>query len=193
LQTLGEAALGNWPEVRAIGDRFNSVAWACNDVSANVQSAIGVGETDWTGNAADGAFAYLYNLDQGIMGEYYRNEKLAEAFSSTADDVLEIFKFLSGLVTDWVDKLLKAAAASLLAGSTEEIPLVDIFTDGYAAYTIYDAIKDGYEIYEKAGQINEKIQWLIAALKFGSDGEIQTDSPTGPIPNVSYNPPLPGK
>lgn len=146
---MGRMLAGNWREFRRNADRFNNVAWACKDIADNLASAVEDGETDWTGNAASAAFAYVVALEKAFRGTYQQNEYLAGKFTEYAEGSFKLFDGLASVVSGWINgKVIPALASIGIAAATEEIPVLDIATDAWAAWTIWDVVEAAYSLYE---------------------------------------------
>jgi uncharacterized protein YukE len=193
LQSCEELAAGNWAEIRQFSDRFNNASWAFRDCSDNIQNGQNSSEQDWTGNAADGARNYLVQLADGFYGEADRNEFLADQLKDFAEGVFDAMKVLTDILGDWVNaKLLPAIASIIVAGGTEEIPVVDLITDGVAGYTAYEAIQAGMEVYEQANKINTMIEAFTSSFGIINNGTFKSPNPDWQIPSAPYVSPVSG-
>jgi hypothetical protein len=193
LQSCEELAAGNWVEIRQFSDRFNNSSWAFRDCADNIQNGQNSSEQDWTGNAADGARNYLVQLADGFVGEADRNEFLAGQLKDFAEGVFEGIKVLTDILGDWVNaKLLPAIASIIVAGGTEEIPVVDFITDGVAGYTAYEAIQAGMEVYEQANKINTTIEAFASSVGIINNGTFKSPNPDWQLPGQPYVSPVSG-
>jgi hypothetical protein len=191
LETLEKFAAGDWAEVRRILDRFNNAAWAFRDCADNIQHCSTSSESDWTGNAADGARSYMGSLATGFYGEFDKNEFLSTQLKDLAEGVFEAAKALVDNAGDWINNRLLPAIASVgIAGATEEVPIWDFLADGYAGYKAYQAIKEGLEVYEKANAINTMIEGCGAALAVAQNGSLTMPSPVASLPGQPYSSPV---
>ena len=187
LQIIGEWLLSDWPEIRRIGDRFNNAAWACSDVATNLRAGITDAEHDWSGNAASEALSWLDDLAKALDSCHEQNEYLSENFTQLAEGFFDGFKVLSQLLTDWVNKLILAAASGTAAGLAEEVPVLDVFLDVNAAQKIWDAVNDGYEVYDKVNKIKDLIEGFHAAISVGSGAFRDMVATASPMPNAPWD------
>ena len=194
LQKVEEAIAGNWPAVRQISDRFNNAAWAFRDCADNIANCQSSSEQDWTGHAADSARNYLGQLADGFSGEYQRNEYLADQIKDLSESAMETINTLVDIASDWLNAKLMPALASIgIAGLTEEVPLVDIVTDVFAGYKVYEAVQAGVEVYEKATAINNIAEDLMNAFNLSQSGRLEVptvDAP--PMPTSPWVSPVAG-
>ena len=191
LDALEKFAMGNWAEVRRIADRFNNAAWAFRDCADNIEHCSNSSESDWTGNAADGARGYMGSLATGFYGEYDKNEFLYEQLKDLAEGVFETANALVDTASDWINNRLLPAIASVgVAGASEEIPVWDFLADGYAGWKAFEAIKEGYEVYEKANSINTMIEACGGALAVAQNGSLNMPSPVASLPSQLYSSPV---
>lgn len=191
IESLEKLAMGDWAEIRRIADRFNNAAWAFADCADNIQHCATSSESDWTGNAAGRARAYLGLLATGFAGEFDKNEFLYTQLKDLADGVFDLAGALADTASDWINnRLLPAIAAVGIAGSTEEIPVWDFLADGYAGWQAYQAIKEGYEVYDKANSINAMIEACGGALAVAQNGSLQLPSPVAALPGRLYSSPV---
>lgn len=187
IQLLEKLAAGDWAAVRRIADRFNNAAWAFADCADNIEHCGNSSQTDWTGNAGDGARYYLGRLATGFYGEYEKNEFLYGQLKSLADGVFEAANALVDMASEWINKrLLPAVAAMAVAGATEEIPGWDLLADGVAGWSAYQAIQEGYEIYERANAIKTMIDALGGALTVSQNGSLKLPDPVASLPTQTY-------
>jgi hypothetical protein len=188
-----ELIAGDWKEVRRISDRFNNNAWAFYDCCDNIYTCANSSTGDWVGNTGDSVRNYLLTLASGFHSEYEKNEYVAEQLKSLAEGVFDALNVLTDLLSDWVNaKLIPAMASIGIAASTEEIPLVDVFTDAVAGYTGWEAFQAGLEVYEKANKIKAFIEGFASELNI-INGQVQLPSgpeTADPIPSDTYSSPV---
>ncbi len=174
---------GDWADVRQIADRFNNVAWcyydSCDDINACQNDSV----NDWIGNAGDSMRNYLTQLATGFYGEYQKNGWLASHLASLAEGVFEGMNVLTDVASDWINtKLIPAIAAIGIAGVSEEIPLVNIFTTGAAGINAYEAIQAGMEVYDKANKVKTVIDDFLSVLDVSEYGSVTLPVDAAPMP-----------
>lgn len=187
LQDIGQWLLSDWPEIRRIADRFNNAAWACADVAVNLRAGIRDAEQDWQGNAAAQALSWLDDLARALDSAREQNEYLAENYRRLAEGFFEMFRSLVGLLGDWVNKLLLAAASGAAAGMAEEIPGLDVFLDVNAGAKIWNAVHAGYEVYDTVNRAKDLAEAIIGALTIGQGELGDLKAQASPMPNAPWD------
>jgi hypothetical protein len=187
MEPLEKLAAGDWTEVRRIADRFNNAAWAFADCADNVEHCANSSQADWIGNAGDGARSYLGRLATGFYGEYEKNEFLYGQIKNLAEGVFEAATAVVDKASDWINKRLLPALASMgVAGATEEIPGWDLLADGVAGWNAYQAIQEAYDVYERATAINTMIEAFGGALSVSQNGSLTMPDPVASLPTQTY-------
>jgi hypothetical protein len=187
LQEIGEWLLSDWPEIRRIADRFNNAAWACADVATNLRAGISDAEQDWRGNAAGQALSWLEDLARALDSAREQNAYLAENYQRLADGFFELFTALVGLLGDWVNKLLLAAASGAAAGMAEEVPVLDVILDVNAGAKIWEAVHAGYQVYDKVTRAKDLAEAITAALTIGQGAFGDLSAQASPMPNAPWD------
>lgn len=160
-------------------------------MAANIRSGIADAEHDWTGNAASQALSWLDDLQKALDSAHEQNEYLSESYKDLAEGFFEEFKALSSLLTDWLSELLLAAASSAAAGMAEEVPVLDVVLDVNAAKRIWDAVQNGYEVYNKVNKLKDLAEAFTAALNIGAGAFRDMLAHASPMPNAPWGAPYP--
>jgi hypothetical protein len=187
LQAIGEWLLSDWGEIRRIADRFNNAAWACGDVATNLRAGISDAEHDWRGNAAAQALSWLEDLARALDSAREENAYLARNYLRLAEGFFELFNALVGLLGDWVNKLLLAAAAGAAAGMAEEVPVLDVVLDVNAGARIWTAVQSGYDVYGMVTRAKDLAAAFTAALTIGQGHFGDLLAQESPMPNAPWD------
>lgn len=187
IEPLEKLVAGDWAEVRRIADRFNNAAWAFADCADNIEHCANSSQADWIGNAGDGARFYLGRLATGFYGEYDKNEFLYGQIKDLAEGVYAAATAVVDMASDWINKRLLPALASMgVAGATEEIPGWDLLADGVAGWSVYQAVQEGYDVYEKATAINTMVEAFGGALAVSQNASLAMPDPVASLPTQTY-------
>ncbi|WP_141999827.1 hypothetical protein [Amycolatopsis cihanbeyliensis] len=189
LETIANGLLGDWCEIRRSADIFNNAAWAYSDVAANIDDYIRRGQDDWTGNASSAAYDHLEKIADGLRGEHDVNRYLCNQFIEVAEGSYEIFIFLSGEVSNWIDRCIQAGIAALAATGTVEIPGLNIFTAAHAAYRVYQAVESGYEILSRTIRLKDMLVAFEASLSMSGDSSFETKTNGRMFPSGTFHTP----
>ncbi|WP_216212790.1 hypothetical protein [Amycolatopsis aidingensis] len=168
---------------------FKNAAWAYSDVAANIDDYIRRGQDDWTGNASSAAYDHLEKIVDGLRGEHDVNRYLCNQFIEVAEGSYEIFIFLSGEVSNWIDRCIQAGIAALAATGTVEIPGLNIFTAAHAAYRVYQAVEGGYEILSRTIRLKDMLVAFEASLSMSGDSSFETKTNGRMFPSGTFHTP----
>lgn len=184
---VSELVGGDWESYAQCASAFRSLGEFVGSVAGNIEpnnDRLGV---TWSGNAADNAYAYFYNLASSIAdhGDGYR--ELHDKYMEAAKGVWEFSLFVAGEIQGLFDKVFWIAAEAAAGAALAETGVGPVLMWSIAAFQCKQVVDDWARISKEILNIQRLVRTVHGNIltAIGASGSFQQH----PLPSGGYRHP----
>lgn len=177
LETILKPISGDWIKIRLNADAWRNVGVAADGVSDNLQHAVTSLKSSWTGEAADAFNRHIKLWRQGLRDEKDLATAVQHKMEAMAQTSQQIFRELSDILGQIVDKAVATAATSWIPGAGW----------GKAAKALVDLVTTAFALVDRLKNLVE----LASDVFDAADAKLNSDPPEAKIPDKGYSGELP--